>query len=367
MPLSIERSTYGVTKDGKVVEQYRLGNNHQVEVSIITFGGIVTSFVIPDKAGNPVDIVLGYDTLQQYESCGISMGCIVGRYANRIANASFSLDGVRYQLEANNNGHHLHGGSHGFHKVVWTAEIDHGNSLAKHSPGDKVHPPGLVLSHVSEDGQGGYPGSLSVQVSYSLTDDNELIIRYSATTDKPTVVNLTSHAYFNLKGHQHAGSDGVLDHQLLLAADQFVPTTNEGVPLTDLCEVQGTPMDFRKVATIGDGMTSDYPQLAAGSGYDHTWVLDDNYKSSVRFAARLSDPESGRHLEVHTSQPAVQFYTANHVHDCPGKSGARYQQRGAVCLETQHFPDSPNRPDFPSTVLRPAEKLEETTVYRIFS
>lgn len=356
MPLSIESSAYGVTKDVKTVEKYTLRNNNQVEVTVITYGGIITSFVVPDHNGNPVDIVLGYDTLDQYEACGISMGCLVGRFANRIAGAAFVLDGKGYQLEANNNGHHLHGGSQGFNKVVWKAEIDRGDSTER-------TPPVLILRHVSEDGQGGYPGTLSVQVSYSLTDKNELIINYTASTDKPTVVNLTSHAYFNLKGHQQAGTDGILDQHLLLAADQFIPTTNEGVPLSNLSDVQSTPMDFRKGAVIGENIAAEHQQLTAGAGFDHTWVIADHRDHALSFAARLSDPGSGRSLEVHTTQPGVQFYTANHVHDCAGKSGARYQQHGSLCLEAQHFPNSPNRPDFPTTALRPGEKLEETTIY----
>ncbi len=364
MSLSIESSLFGVTKEGRSVEQYALRNNNGIEVRVITFGGVITSLLVPDEAGRLVDIILGYDTLQQYESCGISMGCIVGRYGNRIANACFTLDGVQYPLEANNNGHHLHGGSDGFQKVVWNAEIDHTNVAGERLHADQPAVPRLVLSHVSKDGQGGYPGTLQVQVAYSLNDDNELTIQYQATTNRPTVINLTSHGYFNLKGHQYAGVDGVLGHQLQISAEQFVSTNNEGIPLPDLCDVEGTPMDFRTATAIGDHITSNHQQLVAGSGYDHTWVLSGS--GPLRFAALLSDPESGRRLQVSTTQPGMQFYTANHVNHCAGKAGAEYQRRGAVCLETQHFPDSPNRPDFPSTVLRETEKLSETTVYRVY-
>lgn len=368
MSLPIESRAYGVTRDGQLIDQYTLRNNHGVEVSVINFGGIVTCWRVPDNKAEHVDIVLGYDSLEQYESCQIYMGCIAGRFANRIANATFELDGQRYYLEANNNGHHLHGGPDGFHKAVWAAQVESVVGPISVAGTELTTSSRLVLEHTSEDGHGGYPGSLSVRVAYALCDDNRLTIDYEATTDKPTVVNLTSHAYFNLRGHQYAENHGVLEHELEIASTDFIPTSKHGIPLPSVQSVVGTPMDFRSPMMVGDRLFTEDSQLSAGAGYDHTWVLRGDQSSickDLTFAARLTDKQSGRQLEVHTSQPGLQFYVANHVRQCCGKSGIIYDQYGSICLETQHFPDSPNRSDFPATVLRPGEILCERTVYQI--
>ena len=375
MTASITCSDYGVTSDGRRVELYTLRNNNNVEVGVITYGGIITTFKVPDHNNVPVDIVLGYDTLAQYEACNIYMGCIIGRYANRIARGEFELDGKRFYLETNDGDNHLHGGNNGFHKTVWQATVakpvsaQAGKSEAGETGSGADTPAALILGYTSGDGESGYPGSLSLSAEYTLNNSNELKICFKATTDKPTVVNLTNHCYFNLSGHQNAVSNGVLEHLLQLPGNRYIPTDN-GVPLRQFQPVKGTPMDFTKSTAVGLRISDNYPQLLLAKGYDHTWVIErDGAPNGLRLAACLTDPASGRRMQVFTTQPGVQFYTANHVDNCLGKSHGGeeiyYGRHGSLCLETQHYPDSPNRAEFPSTVLRPGESLCETTIWQL--
>ncbi len=348
----IQTALFGQTADGQRVNLYTLTNVNGVEVKIASYGGIVTSIRTPDQHGVFDDIVLGYDTLAEYEACHWYFGCITGRFANRIANSRFELDGVVYHLDSNLGQHHLHSAGAGFNKVVWQGATSSGEASAR-----------LDLTYVSADGHGGYPGCLSVTVSYTLNDTNELCIDYSAVTDKPTVVNLTNHSYFNLRGHQYASRDGVLDHIVKLQAASYIPTDNEGIPygfFTDVCD---TPMDFRLEHRIGDRIEDDYSQLHEGHGYDHTWMLDPG-RLPAALVAEVTEPTTGRVLRVTTTQPGLQFYTANHMTDSIGKSKALYQKRGSLCLETQHPGDSPNQAGFPTTVLRPGQDWSQSTTYQ---
>lgn len=330
------------TLEGQEIKQYTLTNTSGMVVKIINYGGYVTNIVVPNKAGVKEDIVLGFDSLAGYLQKGNPyMGCIVGRYANRIANAKFVLDGKTYQLAANNNGNSLHGGIKGFDKVIWTAQPQRDSRL--------------LLDYTSKDGEEGYPGTLKVQVVYTLTPANELKIEYTAQTDKPTVVNLTNHSYFNLSG----GSDStILGHQLMLDADRYTAVDATLIPTGELPTVKSTAMDFTKPVTIG----TDIAKVAGG--YDHNWVLNKK-GDSLSLAATLYHEGSGRFMEVYTTQPGIQFYTGNFLNGTlTGKGGKKYVQHSGLCLETQHFPDSPNKPSFPSTTLRPGENYHETTIYK---
>jgi aldose 1-epimerase len=341
---------FGTTPAGEDVELYTLRNTHAVEVRITNYGGIVTRLLVPDGDGIPGDIVLGYDSLSSYLAGSPYFGAIVGRYGNRIARGRFVLDGTEYTLARNNGENHLHGGLKGFDKVVWQAEPYEGEAET-----------GLRLSYVSDDGEEGYPGRLSVTVTYALTNENELRIEYQAETDKPTVVNLTHHSYFNLAGHD---SGDILGHELELAASRYTPVDSGLIPTGELRPVAGTPMDFREPISIGARIEEADEQLRFGGGYDHNFVLD-GYDGSLRFAARVYEPTSGRVMEVYTTEPGIQFYSGNFLDGSNvGKGGTPYEYRSGFCLETQHFPDSPNQPQFPSTVLRPGERYESTTVYR---
>jgi aldose 1-epimerase len=341
---------FGTTRDGEDVELYTLTNSDGVEVRITNYGGIVTHLLVPDRDGVPGDVVLGCDSLSGYLEGTPYFGAIVGRYGNRIARGRFLLDGVEYSLATNNGDNHLHGGSRGFDKVVWAAEPYQAESEA-----------GLRLSYVSEDGEEGYPGRLTVTVTYALTNENELRIEYLAETDKPTVVNLTHHSYFNLAGHD---SGDILGHELELAASRFTAVDSGLIPTGELRQVAGSPMDFRERLSIGARIDAADEQLRFGGGYDHNFVLD-AYDGSLRFAARVYEPTSGRVMEVYTSEPGIQFYSGNFLDGSNvGKGGTPYEHRAGFCLETQHFPDSPNQPHFPSTVLRPGERYESTTIYR---
>jgi aldose 1-epimerase len=341
---------FGTTPAGEDVELYTLRNTHAVEVRITNYGGIVTRLLVPDGDGIPGDIVLGYDSLSSYLAGSPYFGAIVGRYGNRIARGRFVLDGTEYTLARNNGENHLHGGLKGFDKVVWQAEPYEGEAET-----------GLRLSYVSDDGEEGYPGRLSVTVTYALTNENELRIEYQAETDKPTVVNLTHHSYFNLAGHD---SGDILGQELELAASRYTPVDSGLIPTGELRPVAGTPMDFREPISIGARIEEADEQLRFGGGYDHNFVLD-GYDGSLRFAARVYEPTSGRVMEVYTTEPGIQFYSGNFLDGSNvGKGGTPYEYRSGFCLETQHFPDSPNQPQFPSTVLRPGERYESTTVYR---
>jgi len=347
---SLEAHPFGVTADGAEVDLYTLTNSHGMSLSITNYGGVVTRLIVSDRHGNLADIVLGYDSLAQYERGSPYFGAIVGRYGNRIARGRFALDGVEYALATNNGENHLHGGLKGFDKVVWDAE-------SYTTPGEA----GLRLSYVSADGEEGYPGRLQARVTYALTEENELRIEYHAETDEPTVVNLTHHGYFNLEGH---ASGNVLDHELALYADAFTPIDAGLIPTGEVRSAGGTPLDFSEPTAIGARIGEEDEQLHLGSGYDHNFVLSD-HDGSLRLAARVYEPTSGRVMEVLTTEPGIQFYSGNFLDGSNiGKGGTPYRHRSGFCLETQHFPDSPNQSGFPSTVLRPGEKYATTTIYR---
>ena len=339
--------------DGKEVFLYTLRNKAGMEARITNYGGIVVSLLVPDKSNRPGDVVLGYDSLSSYLKATPYFGAIVGRYGNRIGKARFTLDGKDYGLNANDGPNTLHGGPRGFDKVVWDAD---GTTPATQ--------PSLSLSYLSKDGEEGYPGNLKATVVYTLTDSNELRIDYTASTDKPTVLNLTHHSYFNLAG---AGSGDILSHELMLNADRFTPIDSVLITTGELKPVEGTPMDFRTPTAIGARIGVKDDQLRFGRGYDHNWVLT-RTGAGLSLAARVSEKTSGRVMEVWTTEPGVQFYTGNFLDGTAiGKGGKAYAYRTGLCLETQHFPDSPNKPTFPTTVLRPGKSFASTTVYKFYA
>ncbi len=345
---SIEKSSFGNLPDGSAVELFSLRNAQGMTVKITNFGGTIVSWTAPDKAGKYEDIVLGCDSLSGYLRGTPYFGAIIGRYGNRIAKGKFSLDGVPYSLATNNIGNHLHGGIKGFDKVLWSA-----------TPVDGPEP-ALKLTYLSKDGEEGYPGSLSVEVVYTLLKDNALRMDYTATTDKKTIVNLTNHAYFNL-----AGKGDILGHELVLNAATYLPVDSTLIPTAELRSVAGTVFDFTKATPIGARINDAADQqIKFGGGYDHCWVLSDGSKN-MKSAAILSEPTSGRVMEVLTTEPAIQFYSGNFLDGTViGKGGLAYQHRTGLCLETEHYPDSPNRSVFPTTVLNPGETYQTSTVYR---
>lgn len=347
----VTRADFGQTREGVPVQIYTLINAKGVEAKITNYGGIIVSLKTPDRNGVMEDIVLGFDSLSGYLSNpGPHFGALIGRYANRIGHAQFVLNGVEYRLEKNDGGNSLHGGTHGFDKVVWTPrELADG---------------GLELTYSSKDGEGGYPGNLRVSATYHLTDADELRIDYTADTDKDTVLNLTNHAYFNLKG---AGVGDILGHVVSLQAERFTPVDAGLIPTGELRDVSGTAFDFRKPTAIGVRIEQSDEQLRLGKGYDHNWVLDKRGDEQV-LAARVEEPSTGRALEVYTTQPGIQFYTGNFLDGTiRGKGGKVYGRRFGFCLETQHFPDSPNKLKFPTTVLKPGQRFRSTTVYRFLT
>jgi aldose 1-epimerase len=346
----VKKEKYGTTADGQQVDLYTLTNAHGVEVQIINFGGIITSIRVPDRNGKMADIALGFDNLGGYLENKPYFGAIIGRYANRIANGKFTLDGREYTLAVNNGTNSLHGGIKGFNKVVWTAEPFHdGRALGVH------------LSYLSKDGEEGYPGNLKVKVSYALTDKNELVIDYEATTNKATPINLTNHSYFNLAGE---GDGDVLTHELQLSANSFTPIDKNLIPTGEIQPVKGTPLDFTQTTAIGARINDPYDQLVIAHGYDHNFVVN-RKNDNLQFAARVHEPKSGRVLEVYTTQPGIQLYTGNFLDGTVvGKHGHAYKQREAFCLETQHYPDSPNHSSFPSTILQPGKAFHSQTVFK---
>jgi aldose 1-epimerase len=349
--MNIQKQVFGKTSDGTPVDLYTLINKNGMEAKITNYGGIVVSLTAPDREGKFSDIVLGVNTLEEYIKGHPYFGCIVGRYGNRIAQGMFTLNGVKHTLAKNNGENHLHGGIKGFDKVVWTAKEIKGNN-------DGV---GLQLTYVSKDGEEGYPGNLTSIVTYTLTNKNELKIDYSATTDKDTIVNLTHHSYFNLAGE---GSGDILNHELMINADKFTPIDKTLIPLGELRNVKGTPMDFTKPTSIGARINNEDDQISFGLGYDHNWVINKE-KKGLTLAATVYESTTGRLMEVHTTEPGIQFYSGNFLDGTiKGKSGKIYEKRFGLCLETQHFPDSPNKPQFPSTVLKPGQKYTQTTIYR---
>ena len=351
--VNLEKTDFGQTKDGLPVQLYILKNEYGMVAKITNYGGIMTQLWTPDRNGTMADVVLGFDTIADYEKKSPFFGCITGRYANRIAGGKFALDGITYDKLAINNGpNHLHGGLKGFDKQVWEVE-----------PFKKADSVGLKLRYLSKDGEEGYPGNLDATVVYTLNNNNELRIDYKATTDKPTVVNLTNHSYFNLAGHA-AGTDANLAHEMMINADNFTPIANgNAIPTGEIRSVKDTPLDFTTSVLIGERIDADCDQIKFGNGYDHNYVINETVEE-LSLASQVSDPSSGRVMEVLTTEPGVQFYSANYLDGLAGKGKVLYQQRSAFCLETQHFPDSPNKPEFPSTVLRPGEKYQSTTIYK---
>jgi aldose 1-epimerase len=348
----LQVSDFGKTSEGISVYRYALSNKKGVEAVVISYGATLVSLKVPDRNGKAADIVLGYDSLDGYEQGKSFFGATIGRYGNRIAGGEFTLDGTVFHLPKNDGPNSLHGGTRGFNKRVWTG-VDRSRADAQV----------LELSYTSPDGEEGYPGTLKVKVTYTLpAEANELRIDYAATTDKDTVVNLTNHSYFNLSGD---ASKEIVDHQLLLRAPQFTPVDATLIPTGELRPVRGTPFDFTKPTAIGARINQDNEQLKFGKGYDHDWVLEKTENRGLQLAAEVFEPTSGRVLEVLTTEPGIQFYSGNFLDGtAKGKAGKLYAHRTGLCLETQHFPDSPNHPKFPSTVLRPGEAYRSATVLR---
>lgn len=346
---SVTRALFGATRDGAVVDVFTLTNANGLEMRAMTYGGIILSLRVPDRDGRLDDIVLGYDDLEGYLTDSPYFGAIVGRYGNRIANGRFTLDGETHQLETNDGPNHLHGGPKGFDKVVWDAE-----------PLENDDGVGVIFTHTSPAGDQGYPGNLAVRVTYTLTDRDELVVDYFATTDRATPVNLTQHTYFNLAG---GGRRDVLEHELTINAHHFTPVGATLIPTGVIVPVEGTPFDFRTSTPIGARIDEDDEQLRNGGGYDHNFVLD-RQRPRLVHAARVTEPTTGRVLDVYTTEPGLQFYSGNFLDgSITGKSGRAYRHRYGFCLETQHFPDSPNQPDFPSTILRPGGEYRSRTVF----
>jgi len=347
---TVVRDDFGQTPDGKPVEIYTLANAKGAQARILTYGGIVQSLKVPDKTGNYADVVLGFDNLQGYLDKSPYFGALIGRYGNRIGGAKFTLEGQTYTLATNNNGNTLHGGLKGFDKVVWAAE-----------PSLGVDGPALTLTYLSKDGEEGFPGNLKVTAVYTLTESNVLRIEFTATTDKPTVVNLTHHSYFNLAGQ---GNGKILGHILCINADNTTPVDAGLIPTGEIKPVDGTPFDFRTPTRIGDRINNPDPVLQYGPGYDHNWVVN-NPPGQFGLQARVVEPVSGRTLEVWSDQPGLQFYAGNFLDGTiTGKEGKVYTHRSAFCLEPQHFPDSPNKPNFPSVELKPGETYRCVIAYK---
>jgi aldose 1-epimerase len=345
----VKQQAYGKMPDGTPIELYTLTNSNGMQARIITYGGIVTTLTAPDRAGKFSDIVLGMDDLPGYLKEKDFFGAIIGRYGNRIGHNQFTLNGQTYKLPDNNNGATLHGGPEGFDKKVWTAK-----------PGSSDAGPTLELTYVSKDGEMGFPGTLNAKVVYTLSHKNELNIDYTATTDKPTVVNLTNHSYFNLAG---PGSGDILAHDVMINADKFTPVDAILIPTGELRDVKGTPFDFTSLTAIGARINQPDEQLKLGRGYDHNWVLNKGAGGMTK-AAEVHEPTTGRIMEVWTTEPGLQFYTGNFLDGTLKAKGKSFDLRGAFCMETQHYPDSPNKPAFPSTELKPGATYHTTTSYR---
>lgn len=350
---SVTQQEFGKMPNGESVQLFTLKNKNGIEVSITNYGGIITSLKTFDGKGLLADIALGFDTLERYLQPHPYFGAIIGRYGNRIGKAKFTLDGVTYTLAKNNGENSLHGGNQGFDKKLWKARTE---------PGEAAQT--LVLEYTSPDGEEGYPGTLRTEVRYTLSDDDSLRIDYRATTDKKTVVNLTNHTYFNLAGQ---GNGDILNHEIEIRASQFTPVDAGLIPTGELRNVEGTPFDFRKPHRIGERIEAADEQLKLGGGYDHNFVLD-RQGEGLSMAARAVEPLTGRVLEVWTTEPGMQFYTGNFLDGTiTGKGGKVYPRRSGFCLETQHFPDSPNQPAFPSTVLEPGQEYRSATVWKFLS
>ena len=342
-----QKQSFGKTSDGTEVFLFTLKNKKGMEARITNFGGIVVSLTAPDKNGKFDDVVLGFDNLEDYEKPGPYFGATIGRYANRIAGGKFKLEGKQYQVPVNDPPNMLHGGKVGFDKRVW--KVVRTGAQAVH------------LQYVSKNGEEGFPGTLTVDVTFTLDDNNELKIDYLATTDKPTILNLTNHSYFNLKGQ---GEGDILGHELQLHASNYTPVDEHLIPTGKIAPVAGTPLDFTKSTAIGKRIDDPNPQMKLAIGYDFNYVIDGGGKSLTR-AARVHEPTSGRVMEVLTTEPGIQFYSGNHMEgEIHGKAGKTYKYRNGFSLEAQHYPDSPNHPSFPTTELKPGDKYQQTTIYR---
>jgi aldose 1-epimerase len=349
----ITKKAFGKTGDGKPVDLYTLTNQHGMEIRVMSYGGIILSLRVPDKNGEFDDVTLGYESLDGYLEKTAYFGAIIGRYGNRIANGKFTLDGKEYTLAINNGPNALHGGLKGFDKVVWAAE-----------PFENQDGAGVIFAYTSPDGEEGYPGNLKARVTYTLTAQNELIFDYHATTDKATPINLTNHTYFHLAGD---GKGDILGHVLMLNADRLTPVDKNLIPTGELQSVKGTPLDFTKPTVVGARIHEQNEQLLFAGGYDHNFVIN-RQGPGLALAARVEGPTTGRVMEVFTTEPGVQFYSGNFLDGTiTGKGGHVYTPRTGFCLETQHFPDSPNKPQFPSTILRPGEAYDSKTVYKFLT
>ncbi len=347
-PALLDKENFEAGHDGKKVDLFTLKNNNGLVAQITNYGGKVVSLWVPDKNGNFDDIVLGFETIGEYFNTNeIYFGSLIGRYGNRIGGGTFSIGGTVYSLAQNNNGNALHGGIKGFNNVVWDAKQTNGQTLE--------------LTYLSPDMEEGYPGNLNAKVVYTLTDGNELKIEYNATTDKATPINLTHHSFFNLKG---AGNGDVNGHIVQINANSYTPVDEGLIPTGEIAPVEGTPMDFRKPTVIGERLGDDFEQIKRGNGYDHNWVLNKS-GNGLTFAAKATEPNSGRSMAVYTNEPGMQFYGGNFLDGtATGKGGKVYGFRSAFCMETQHFPDSPNKPDFPSTILNPGDEYYSVCVYK---
>ncbi len=346
----VSEALFGTLQNGEKIHAYTLTNDKEMSATIINYGATVVRLKVPDKNGKVQDILLGYDNPTDYANGNSYFGGLIGRYANRIEKGRFVLDGKTYQIPVNDRGNMLHGGTIGFNKRIWKAEVV-----------KDAKSPTIEMSYVSPDGEEGFPGKVVAHVWYSVNDQDELVIKYEATTSKPTVINLTSHCYFNLSGDP---ASSILDEDVMINSDKYTPTDSLSIPTGQIESVKGTPFDFRKPTEIGLRINEDNIQLKYGKGYDQNWVLND-YTGKVRVAATVYDPKSGRFMEVLTDQPGIQFYTGNYLNSSViGKGGIHYQYRCALCLEAQHYPDSPNHKNFPSTVLNPGQVYHQTTIYK---
>jgi aldose 1-epimerase len=348
---TLDHAPYGTTQGGQSADIFTMTNENGMRVRFLSYGGVITAIEVPDRAGRLDDIVLGLKTLREYETIGAHYGAITGRFANRIGGAQFTLDGQTYHLIANNGANTLHGGPNALDRQVWTV-----------TPSPVADGVAATLAYVSKDGDQNFPGTLPTHVTYTLTNDNALRIDYQASTDKDTVINFTNHSYFNLSGN---GSGSVADQMLLVNADRYTPTGRDQIPTGELAPVEGTPLDFRQMMPIGARLHGTFQQMVYARGYDHNFILNQRPGDSMTFAARAYDPRTGRVIDCLTTEPGVQVYTSNGLNgSVVGSSGTTYRQTEAFTLETQHFPDSPNKPNFPSTVLKPGQDYHSTTIYR---
>lgn len=347
--ITITSRPFAADEEGRAIIAYTIANAQGMSLTAINYGGIVTELMVPDKNGNVANVALGLDSLHQYQKASPYFGAIIGRYGNRIANGEFTLDNVQYSLAKNNGPNTLHGGNHGFDKQFWDVTV----------PVDSTT---LVFTYTSLNGEEGYPGTLTCKVTYSITNDNEWIIDYHATTDEKTIVNLTQHTYFNLSGNPNSD---ILDHELQINADNYLPVDATLIPVGAPVKVEGTPFDFRTATAVGARIGEDNEQLKMGGGYDHCWVLNGGPTDTPRMVATVVHPTTSRKMEVFTTEPGIQFYSGNFLDgSLSRKGGITYKHRSGLCLETQHYPDSPNKPDYPSVVLSPDDTYHTTTIYK---